>query len=381
MRKIDDKIIDKGVELFNQGLKFSQIARELHVSEDTIRKHLNNRGCCGASIFDRLKEGDIERIASLYLNNKWNVIFQEYPFLTKNRVYRLMSNNKVHKESYFWSKEEENILVQNYNQLPLEEIKKLLKNRFSEKAISNKAKKLGLTKNQFWTQEEIEIVKNNYSRVPMENMLMLLPNRTRDSITIRANSLKIPSYFDLCNKYSQSEKDFIKENSKILTDKEIAQILGKPLSGVQEQRRLLGIYYFNKNYSNYINLCKFLRGHLQKWKEASMKECNYQCIFTGSKDYEVHHLYSFNLILAETLNEYCNIYKLFSDNIDDYSKEQLDCMLKIFDKIHSSYPLGVCVRTDIHALFHKIYGTGGNTPNQWEKFKNDYYNHKYSEII
>lgn len=42
MKKIDDKIIDRGIELFNQGYKFAQIARELNICEDTIRKHLNS---------------------------------------------------------------------------------------------------------------------------------------------------------------------------------------------------------------------------------------------------------------------------------------------------------------------------------------------------
>lgn len=381
MKKIDDKIIDKGVELFNQGYKFAQIARELNISEDIVRKHLNSRGCCGRSVFDRLKEEDIKEISILYLNNKWEYIFQKYPFLTKDRVYHLMSNNKIYKESYFWTKNEEKILQENYGKRTLKEIRELLNNRFSVGSISAKAKKMNLTKNNLWSLEEIEILKNNYSKVPMDEMIKLLPKRTKVSITLKANSLKIPSYFDLCNKYSQKDKDFIKNNSKILSDKEIALILNKPLSGIQEQRRLLGIYYFDKNYSNYVNICKFLRGHIQKWKDESMKACNYQCIFTGSKNYEIHHIYSFNLILAETLRIYDDIYKIDSDNINDYTKEQLDCLLRIFNKIHSKYPLGVCVHPNIHALFHKEYGTGGTIPEQWKRFKNDYYNHKYDNIF
>ena len=64
MKKIDDKIIDRGIELFNQGYKFAQIARELNICEDTIRKHLNNRGYYGRSVFDIcLISGDYTKTA------------------------------------------------------------------------------------------------------------------------------------------------------------------------------------------------------------------------------------------------------------------------------------------------------------------------------
>lgn len=178
-KKIDDKIIDKGVELFNQGYKFAQIARELNVCEDTIRKHLNNRGYYGRSVFDRLKEEDIKEISILYLNNKWEYIFQKYPFLTKDRVYHLMSNNKIHKESYFWTKNEEKILQENYGKRTLKEIRELLNNRFSVGSISAKAKKMNLAKNNLWSLEEIEILKNNYSKIPMDEMIKLLPKKDK----------------------------------------------------------------------------------------------------------------------------------------------------------------------------------------------------------
>ena len=56
-------------------------------------------------------------------------------------------------------------------------------------------------------------------------------------------------------------------------------------------------------------------------------------------------------------------------------------MLEIFDRIHSNYPLGVCVRKDIHDLFHNIYGSGGNTEEQWNKFYEDFNNGLYDGQI
>lgn len=41
------------------------------------------------------------------------------------------------------------------------------------------------------------------------------------------------------------------------------------------------------------------------------------------------------------------------------------------------YSLGACVHPTIHNLFHKIYGSGGNTLEQWEIFCMDIHNKKY----
>ena len=107
-----------------------------------------------------------------------------------------------------------------------------------------------------------------------------------------------------------------------------------------------------------------------------MKTCNYQCILTGSKDFVIHHQYGFNKILEECFRLIEKEIELTSDNPSDYTKEQLDRMIEIFKEVHSKYPLGVCIRNDIHRLFHRIYGSGGNTPEQWDRFVDDYKNGK-----
>ena len=50
-----------------------------------------------------------------------------------------------------------------------------------------------------------------------------------------------------------------------------------------------------------------------------MEKCNYQCIVTGSKDFDIHHLYGFNMIVFETIDILKNENKLISDKIDTYS--------------------------------------------------------------
>lgn len=52
----------------------------------------------------------------------------------------------------------------------------------------------------------------------------------------------------------------------------------------------------------------------------------------------------------------------------------IDRVLEIVGENSDKYPLGVCIRKDIHDLFHQLYGSGGNTEEQWESFIAKYSN-------
>ena len=380
MAKITEDKIQEMIKLYNDGKTFSDISKILGVSSYTISKYLKSKGIKRKRTFDRLTENERTDICNLYLENKWDEIFEKYKFMTKNRIYHLASEMGVKKKSYFWSKEDEQLLIDNYG-LPYNEIAKMMEYRHSKKAIGTKAIKLGLTNPQEWTEEEINILKRHYSSTPKEEFLKMLPDRTEASIICKAMNLKIKSYKYLNEKYSDDDKKFILNNYKHMTDIELAKALDKPLSGIQEQRRKLGIYYANKDYSGYENMIKFFRGHIQDWKNDSMKNCNYQCVLTGSKDFEIHHLYSINMIAKEVLEQLEKENKLKTDDIESYTKEELDYILKIFLEKHNCYPLGICLRKDIHNLFHKIYGSGGNTEIQLKSFIKDYNSHKYDNEL
>ena len=380
MAKITEDKIQEMIKMYDEGKTFSDIAKIMNVSSDTISRHLKKKGIIYKKVSDRLTEEERLDICNLYLDNKWDEIFKKYKFMTKDRVYHLVSEMGVKKESYFWSKEDEQLLFDNYG-LPYNEIEKIMNGRHSLKAIKGKAIKMGLTHSQEWTEKELNILRQYYSSIPKEDFLKMLPSRTEASIICKAMQLKVKSYHYLNEKYSEDEKQFIIDNYQHMTDFELAKALDKPLCGIQEQRRKLGIYYLNKDYSNYENIAKFLRGHIQEWKNKSMEHCNYQCVLTRSKNYAIHHLYSFNMIIKEVFEELDNMGKLKTNNIEDYSKDELDYILKVFVEIHNNYPLGVCVRKDIHDLFHRIYGSGGNTEIQWTRFIKDYKNHKYDNEL
>ena len=379
MAKTTEEEIEKMIQLYEEGNTFTDIAQIVGKSSDTVSKHLRARGY-HRGIINNLLESEMSEICNWYINCHWDKIFSKYKFMNKQRVYSLASNLGFKKESYFWTQEDTEILIANYGK-PYEEIKLLLKEEHSIKAISTKAINLGLTQPQEWTESELEILKTYYSILPKEEFIELLPRRTEDAIVCKAMKLGIKSFKYLNEKYTDEEEQFIIDNAGIMTDDEIANVLNRGIHGIQDKRRSLGMYYLNKDYSNYDSFAKFFRGHVQDWKTKSMEKCNYKCVISESKNFAIHHLYGFNLILKEVFEKLDKMNLLKSDNLEDYSKEELDNIIDIFQLIHSKYPLGVCVDKDIHDLFHKIYGAGGNTEEQWNKFVIDYNNNKYDELL
>lgn len=384
---ITKEIGDNIVKLYSSGVSITDISKMYSGKPcfDTVKNYLKRVG-----VYDKSKsrgqkiysEEDLKIISDLYNDNEYDKIHKLYPELDSvQKLYSFCSRYNIPKNSYRWSKDDEEFLIENYNKLSISEIETYLDHRHTYKAISTKAIKMGLAKSKYWTEEEDKIFKENYSNVPIETMLKLLPNRTYNAIIDRGKEFGIKSYQYINEKYSQEQKQFIINNWMNMSDQEIADVIGKTARGVMEQRNNMKLYRINKEYSNYENLSKMFRGHIQEWKTKSMEVCNYCCIFTGSKDFAIHHPYGFNYILKEAFSEIEKEIELVSDQPSDYSKEQLDRMIEIFSNIHTKYPLGICVRKDIHDLFHSIYGSGGNTPEQWDKFNEDLLSGKYSDKI
>jgi hypothetical protein len=121
------------------------------------------------------------------------------------------------------------------------------------------------------------------------------------------------------------------------------------------------------------NLSRFIRQLLTQWKNDSMKSCNYKCVITGERFDEIHHLYSFSKIVNDAMQE---LGLLKNKNRGDYSKREIELLENKIKEIHDNYPLGVCLRKDVHILFHKIYGKINNTPEQFRDFESKINNEK-----
>jgi|GEM_PF-3697799 len=121
----------------------------------------------------------------------------------------------------------------------------------------------------------------------------------------------------------------------------------------------------------------YLREYIGKWKKDSMADCNYKCVVTGNGFHAIHHLYSFNKMLKEIIEE-CNL--PIHTIIGEYTNEELDLLKQVSIRIHAKYPLGVCLSKSIHSMYHKIYGDD-NTPDQFDEFKVRYNNGEFEDIV
>ena len=113
------------------------------------------------------------------------------------------------------------------------------------------------------------------------------------------------------------------------------------------------------------NIRDYLQNRISYWKKESIKQCGGECVISGKKYDDIHHVYSFNSIFKESIKE---LNFELKENAGDYKKEDLKLLLKKLRKLHMVYPLGVCLTRDWHIKFHNIYGYVDTTPQMWYEF-------------
>lgn len=154
-----------------------------------------------------------------------------------------------------------------------------------------------------------------------------------------------------------------------ITKREVNRIFSYPTCAECERLELSEIHK-GENNPRWKGGTTVLRGfcfnQLSQWKKDSMEKSNYECPITGLKSgWDIHHLYSFGKIISETLdNLNLSIYK----TIEEYTPEEQKKIADEFIRLHSTYPLGICLDKEIHKLFHSIYGKGNTTPKDWDDF-------------
>ena len=107
------------------------------------------------------------------------------------------------------------ILRDNYAFGNVNNICELLPGR-SYKAITTKAKRIGLYTREFWTDEEKKLLLNVYSNTPLNDVEKLFPNKNRNSIIHQAMKLNITS-FDK-NIWTFEDDQYIKDNWELQPD-------------------------------------------------------------------------------------------------------------------------------------------------------------------
>lgn len=125
-----------------------------------------------------------------------------------------------------------------------------------------------------------------------------------------------------------------------------------------------------------------LRTRILQWKKDSINYCNNKCVITGESSSTVHHIFGFDLILAELINE-LSLNDVDFNNIltNNISLTRLKLIEDKCLELHYKHGLGVCLSESIHKLFHSLYGYGHNTPEQFEEFKQRYNNGEFDLLL
>ena len=356
---------------YKSGMKPFELAKKYKRNSSSIINKLKSLGVYVDTNY-RFSKEDIEFLREVYPTGDWDTIMNRFQNTPKQSIITKVSKLGI-KSGSRWTDEEIEFLKTNYGKLNINELVEHYNGKYTKSAIKSKACDIGCTQDYDWTDYENSVLIDYYSILGIEEIMQKLPNRSRDAITIHAGKLGICSSYRL-NTYWNDELDSVLiNNHKHMTDEQIGQMIGKPKESVSERRRRLGLLRIDKDNLKYSDLNKYLRGHIQDWKNKSMISCGYKCVLTGSKDFQIHHLYNFNQIIKDL----CNSGKIEYKDFSDYTQEELNCITEIFIEEHDKHPLGVCVRKDIHELFHNIYGKRNNSELQWNQFCEDYRNGLY----
>ena len=111
---------------------------------------------------------------------------------------------------------------------------------------------------------------------------------------------------------------------------------------------------------------------VEKWKKEALKQSNNICQISGLKyDLQVHHLYSFNLIVLDA-HVLHNIE--IKEHVKEYTEDELILLEDYVIKWHSNTNNAVVLNKEIHMKFHQEYGYGNNTLEQYNEFLKKYCN-------
>lgn len=369
-QEIDNIIID-----FNSGMGYSDIGKKYNRDGSTIIDLLKRKGLYKKSKY-YFTNDEISFLIENYPNESWEYIMKRFEGknVSKQSIILKMSSLGIKRDCYFWSKEDIEILKKYYNgDNSVSDIYKKFNGKYTYAAIQVKANKLSLKTREFWSEPEIELMIEKYESVGVDGMITMLNNRSRNSIIGMAQKLNLNFAY-----WKDNEIEYIKNNWNVLSDYEMSKHLNRTQRATKAKREELGLYRRDNDNKNYADISKFLRANISEWKTKSMKACDYKCIFTGEKDFQIHHLYSVSNLIKDTF-DCINI--RFKERFEDYTEKELLIIKNKFIELQNSYPLGVCISKPIHILFHQLYGSGNNTPEQWYIFSKNFKEGEYDSLL
>lgn len=373
-RRFSDEEVEGIIEDYRNGVPIKEIGKKYNRDGGSIIGKLKSLGIHERKVY-KYTDDDIEFLKKYYPLRRWDLIEERFPNFKKNKISSKMSSLGISCDKFYedsrWTDDELDILRDNYLDSTKEEITELLPKRTYE-SIHAMALKLELKVRSLWSDDEIKILKDNYHHKTPDEISKMLPGRSRNSVILKANNLKLVSYIN----FTDEETDFLVNNWENMSDDELAEKLSKNARSIKTKRQSMRLLRV-KDGSCYNYLSEYIRRNNIDWKVRSMRSCGYKCVLSGGRFDAIHHLHGLNMILNETIEQFdLNV----KDNMDDYSEDELHEILERFKEVQDTYPLGVCLSTPIHKLFHDTYGYGNNTEEQWNEFVEKYQNGDFAVV-
>lgn len=277
----------------------------------------------------------------------------------------------------------------NYSDEELEIIQKHYKScktvqEFQEKYMQNrtvfginaKAKKLRLLKREDWTMEEDRTLIENYDKMFRWQLCKLFPDRQKTSVFNRIVALGLTGGQGYA--YRKEDDEFIISNYETMTDEEIGKVLHRAAKSIKQRRNDLGYHRRDPDEINYPRIGLFISSNDGRWKTESQAAAEKYGLVIGEKGEDIHHLYSRNAMISETMN----LFNLADDfDINSASIDFRNDFLRAFREIEDQHSLGVYVSKEVHIKFHSAYGYGWNTEEQFIEFVSNFFPEKLEILL
>ena len=329
---------------------------------------------------DTYTQEEIEWLKNNYAKAEWDDIFEHIPNRTKTQIISKTSKlgiKRIGVPCSVYSQEEDDTIRKYYNALPIDEIIRDHLPGRTKSSIISRASIIGVHKQGRWSEEEDLVINDNYYTLPMKDLVLLLPNRAPSAVHYRIKQLGLRGA--AMYKYSEDDIAFVRENYQDMSDEELGRCLHRAPQSIKELRRKNHIYRRDPSViTKYNSFDSYAHRHNEEWKKSSARKCEYKCFFTGEGFNHIHHLQGKNILIKRTMDE---LGITEDQDINKFSDEEKKKFLEGFYSVQSEYPLGICMKAEIHKQFHSIYGYGNNTIDQFKLFVQDFYPEKYCKFI
>lgn len=273
------------------------------------------------------------------------------------------------RKGMFWSEEDINILKQTFEEkgrVKFEDVAGRINPKWDKEAVKRKCIYLGLTNDREWTEEETNLLIENYHKLSVDEMTELIPRKTKDSVLAKARTLKLYSKHYIESVYTKEEEQLLIDNYKTMTNTELAVLLGRDGKSVDQKIYALGLNRMNPRSNIDVPLSKFVRGKIEPICENYKIKQNGVCELTHKKcKVNIHHIKSFSELMKETLDILDLPYTIKKEDLTD---EELKIFVDTFIENHERQKKYIVIDEEIHNRFHRLYGNGNNTEEQWNEF-------------